>query len=212
MIALALLLLGGMHFWRTHARPSATSSTWRPCSPAVGEVLGLRYLRGGGAGGCTYPAERPSFARVVLHQLVFYGFLFAAASTTIAFFQQDFLGWYPPFPLLSWPVVLGSIGGIAMIIGCAGLVYLKWRADRAPADEHMLGMDYVFLIALAVVNVTGMVLLDLPRDGGMGSLLVLHLATVFSLYFAMSYGKFAHVVYRYAALLQNRIEERREQH
>ncbi len=44
----------------------------------------------------------------------------------------------------------------------------------------------------------------------MGTLLVVHLALVFSLYFTVPYGKFAHFVYRYAALVQNRIEERAE--
>jgi len=42
----------------------------------------------------------------------------------------------------------------------------------------------------------------------MGSLLVLHLATVLALYVSAPFGKFAHFVYRYAALVQNRLESR----
>ena len=46
----------------------------------------------------------------------------------------------------------------------------------------------------------------------MGSLLVIHLATVLALYLTMPYTKFAHFVYRYAALVQNRLEERQSGH
>ncbi len=210
VVAFALLLGGGVRFWlQTRGRP-ADFLDLRAIAEATAETFGMKYLRGGGAGGCTYPSEHSSYARAILHQFVFYGFLAAFASTSIAFFLQDALGWLPPFPLLSLPVVLGGLGGVAMIGGCLGLIYLKWRADRAPSDERAVGMDYVFLVDLALVNVTGMLLLSFRETAAMGTLLVLHLATVFSLYFAVPYGKFAHFVYRYAALVQNRIEERRE--
>jgi citrate/tricarballylate utilization protein len=211
VVALGLLLGGGVRFLRrTHGRVSDFLDL-SALGRATVDVLGLRYLRGGGAGGCTYPTERASHARTLLHHLVFYGFLAAFASTTVAFFQQDILGWLPPYPLLSVPVVLGSIGGSAMILGCCGLIALKWRADRAPADARSLAIEYVFLIMLAVVNITGMLLLALRETASMGTLLVLHIGTVFSLYFAIPYSKFAHFIYRYAALVQNRIEERDEQ-
>ncbi len=210
VIALALLLGGGVRFWRRTRGRLRDLVDLQALGEAAGETLGLRYLRGGGAGGCPYPSERPSFARAVLHQMVFYGFFSAFASTTIAFIQQDFLGWMPPFPLLSWPVVLGSLGGVAMIVGCLGLMALKWQADREPADARAIDMDYVFLVVLGLVNVTGMALLVLRETTWMGTLLVVHLALVFSLYFTVPYGKFAHFVYRYAALVQNRIEERAE--
>jgi citrate/tricarballylate utilization protein len=173
------------------------------------DALTLRYLRGGGAGGCTYPDERTSYRRAISHQLVLYGFLAALASTIVAFIQQDLLGWQPPFPLLSWPVVLGTAGGVAMIAGCLSLVALKLRADRTPADEDVGGMDYVFLVVLLLVNLSGLLLLALRETPAMGTLLVLHLAGVFAVFFSIAYGKFAHFLYRYAALVQNRVELRR---
>jgi citrate/tricarballylate utilization protein len=138
--------------------------------------------------------------------LVFYGFLSALAATIAAFILQDFFNELPPYPILSVPVVLGSVGGVAMIVGATGLLYLKARSDRAPADEQTLNLDWVFLLSLDVVSITGMFLLVLRETQLMGLLLVVHLATVLALYVSAPYGKFAHFVYRYAALVQNRLE------
>jgi citrate/tricarballylate utilization protein len=209
VVVLALLIAGGVRFWR-QTRGSLRDVFYpRAVLAAAGDALGLRYLWGGGAGGCTYPGERPSFARYVLHMLVFYGFVSALISTTIAFLYQDLFAWLPPYPLLSLPVLFGSAGGIAMIVGTTGLIYLKGRSDRAPADPRHVDMDYAFLVLLDVVNITGMLLLALRDTAAMGTLLVVHLATVFTLYFAIPYSKFAHFVYRYAALVQDRLEARR---
>jgi len=181
---------------------------WPSLLEAGRDALGLHYLRGGQAGGCYYPTERTSNARLVLHMLVFYGFLSALAATIAAFILQDVFGQLPPYPILSVPVVLGSLGGVAMIVGATGLVYLKWRSDRAPADAHTLKLDWVFLVSLDVVSITGMLLLVVRETPLMGVTLVVHLATVLALFVAAPYGKFAHFVYRYAALVQNRLESR----
>jgi citrate/tricarballylate utilization protein len=44
----------------------------------------------------------------------------------------------------------------------------------------------------------------------MGTLLVIHLGFVAGLFLTMPYGKFAHVVYRYAALVRYAVEQRRQ--
>ncbi len=209
IVGLALLVAGGLRFWRQTRGSFRDFLAPRAVLTAAGDALGLRYLTGGGAGGCPYPKDRPSLARYVLHMLVFYGFVSAFISTTIAFVYYDVFGWLPPYPLLSAPVIFGSVGGIAMIVGTSGLIYLKWRSDRAPADARHIQMDYVFLVLLNLVNVTGMALLILRDTAAMGTLLVMHLATVFTLFFAVPYSKFAHFVYRYAALVQNSLEARR---
>jgi citrate/tricarballylate utilization protein len=43
----------------------------------------------------------------------------------------------------------------------------------------------------------------------MGTLLVVHLGVVAAFFIMLPYGKFAHFVYRYAALVRNAIEQRR---
>ena len=66
------------------------------------------------------------------------------------------------------------------------------------------------LVLLLLVNVNGLLLLALRETILMGPLLVFHVATVFGLFYSIAYGKFAHFLYRYAALVQNRIELNRE--
>lgn len=206
LYAIWVMVAGVVTFARDIGRQQGAGSGWRPALAAAGEALVLRYLRGGTAGGCYYPSERTSNARLVLHMLVFYGFLSAFAATIVAGVMQDVLDIFPPYPLLSVPVILGSLGGVAIIVGATGLLVLKWRSDRAPADERTLNLDWLFLLSLDVVSVTGMLLLALRETPAMGVLLVVHLATVLALYVSAPYGKFAHFLYRYAALVQNRLE------
>jgi citrate/tricarballylate utilization protein len=205
LYAVGIMLAGAIKFARNIG---ATSGVWGAVIAAGGEALGLRYLRGGGGDGCYYPRERTSNTRLVLHMLVFYGFVSAFIATIAAAILQDVLDQLPPYPLLSVPVVLGSVGGVAMIVGATGLLYLKWRSDRAPADAQTLALDWLFLVSLDVVSLTGLLLLVLRETPAMGVLLVVHLATVLALFVSAPYGKFAHFVYRYVALVQNRRESR----
>jgi citrate/tricarballylate utilization protein len=62
---------------------------------------------------------------------------------------------------------------------------------------------------LFFTSLTGLMLLALRDTAAMGTLLVIHLGVVAGLFLTMPYGKFAHVVYRYAALVRYAIEQRR---
>ena len=73
----------------------------------------------------------------------------------------------------------------------------------------MLSMDIAFLALLFLTSLTGMLLLALRESPAMGTLLVVHLGMVAGLFITAPYGKFAHMVYRYAALVRNSIEQRR---
>ncbi len=176
----------------------------RALATVAREAVSLRWMSGGGDG-CYYPEkERTSETRRLLHALVVVGFLFAFASTTVAAIYQELFGWLPPYDLLSVPVVLGSIGGVAMIVGSTGLLILKGRASRSLISSSMLRMDTAFLVVFDLVSITGMALLALRASPLMGTVLLLHFATLAALYATIPYGKFAHVVYRLLALFQNR--------
>jgi len=61
---------------------------------------------------------------------------------------------------------------------------------------------------LFVTSFTGLLLLGFRETSAMGTLLVIHLGVVAGLFITAPYGKFAHVVYRYAALVRYSIEQR----
>ena len=103
-------------------------------------------------------------------------------STTVAAFYDHFLGWVAPYPLLSWPVMLGTVGGIMLVIGTSGMLYLKSRSDRQPADTVMVAMDVAFLLALLLTSLTGLLLLALRDTPAMGAMLAIHLGLVAALF------------------------------
>ena len=203
-----VFIIGTLRFWRETKAPISDmvdfSAFWR----ATKDAFGLAYMKGGGAG-CNYPGESFSRSRMWFHHLTFYGFLLDFAATTIAAFYDHFLNWQAPYPYFSTPVVLGTVGGVGLIIGTAGLLYLKWKSDRAPANASMLNMDVAFLVLLFLTSFTGLLLLALRETAAMGTLLVIHLGFVAGLFITAPYGKFAHIIYRYAALVRYAIEQRR---
>ncbi len=148
---------------------------------AIWDALRLKYLDGGGYG-CNYPDDRFSLVRKYLHHGVFYGFMLCLASTTVAAIYDHFLHIPAPYPLLSWPVILGSVGGLAVLIGTGGLLLLKRKMDRLPGAQQSLGMDVSFLILLFLVSLSGLALLALRETGAMGLLLTTHIGLVLAFF------------------------------
>jgi citrate/tricarballylate utilization protein len=173
---------------------------------AIWDALRLKYLDGGGYG-CNYPDDRFSMIRRYLHHSVFYGFFLCLASTTVAAGYDHLLQLPAPYPLSSWPVLLGSMGGFALLIGTGGLLYLKITMDRKPAVRRSFGMDIAFIVLLGLTAFTGLILLFLRATSMMGILLTVHIGMAAGLFITMPYSKFVHGVYRWAALVQNAAEQ-----
>jgi citrate/tricarballylate utilization protein len=204
---IAVWLRGGARFWSETRGVMRERGDWKTLAAAVGAAIGLRYLKGGGPG-CFYPDERPSSVRRFYHSLTFWGLASDFVSTTLAFIYQDFLHILPPYALFSAPVVFGTIGGVALLLGTGGLIYFKWKSDREPAAAGASGMDYVFLVTLGLTALTGLVTLILRATSAMGGLLVLHLACIAALFISAPYGKFVHAVYRTLALVRYEMEQK----
>ena len=205
--AIAVWMRGGAQFWSETRSVLRGPGGFKALVSTLTAALGLRYLQGGGPG-CFYPDERPSSVRRVYHSLTSWGFLSDFVATTLAFVYQDFFHRLPPYPLTSAPVIFGTAGGVALIVGTSGLIWFKLRSDPEPEDKGAVGMDYVFLVTLGLTALTGMLTLIFRTTAAMGSMLVLHLALIAALFVTAPYGKFVHFVYRSLALLRYELEQR----
>lgn len=206
--ALVLVSLGkgAFNLWRAAGGTSAELKQGRAHFKAVWDVLRLRYLDGGGHG-CNYPDDRFSMIRRYFHHATFYGFMLCLAATTVAFYYDHIRHLPAPYPFFSWPVILGTVGGLALLGGTGGLFYLKLKMDRRPATPQTLGMDMAFIGLLFLTSLSGLILMVLRATPLMGTLLAVHLGLVLGLFITMPYGKFVHGIYRYMALVKNAIEQ-----
>nr|WP_225776971.1 tricarballylate utilization 4Fe-4S protein TcuB [Pseudomonas sp. Marseille-Q3773] len=197
-------------FWR---QVSPAGQQAAPADGAVLEasaaVLTLKYLDGGHGQGCNNADDRYTLWRRRFHHLTFYGFLLCFAATLVATGYHYLLGLAAPYPLLSLPVLLGTAGGVGLVIGPLGLLALNLRRAPEHGDARQRPMDRAFILLLLLVSVTGLALLALRDSGAMAILLAIHLGTVMALFLTLPYGKFAHGLFRSAALLKFAIEKRR---
>ena len=205
--AILAIAMGIRLFWKDIGAPAGTlgepASLWQ----AMKDASTLRYLDGGGVG-CMNDSEKPTDRRRLYHHMTFYGFLLCFASTSTATLYHYLLGMEAPYPVYDLPVVLGTIGGIGLIIGPAGLLKAKWTRDPVLKDVSRTGMDVAFLAMLFLTSLTGLLLMVLRSTPAMGLLLALHLGVVFSLFITMPYGKFVHGIYRFLALVRYAKEKR----
>jgi citrate/tricarballylate utilization protein len=142
------------------------------------------------------------------HHFTFYGFMLCFAATSVATLYHYLLGLQAPYPVTSLPVLLGIAGGIGLLIGPAGLLWLNLRRDPQHGDAAQKPMDRGFIMLLLLTSATGLALLAWRDTGAMALLLAVHLGVVMALFLTLPYGKFAHGLYRSAALFKWSIERR----
>ena len=172
---------------------------------ALGDALTLRHLHATGPDCVTAEETRTPWRRW-FHHATFYGFMLCFASTTVAAFYHVVLGWPAPYGYLSLPVVLGTIGGVGLVVGPAGLWAQRTHRDPLLGDPSQEHLDRSFLALLLLTSVTGLALLGLRHQSLMGVLLIVHLGAVLALFLTLPYGKFVHGIYRTIALAKYRGE------
>jgi citrate/tricarballylate utilization protein len=203
--ALIAITVGAVRFWRSIGPGVASMAA---VAESLESTLQLRYLGGGHEQGCNEEDDRFTLARRRFHHLTFYGFLLCFAATVVATGYHYLLGAEAPYNFLSVPVLLGTGGGLSLLAGLTGQLYLSVRRDPLQSDTNQQTLDRGFIALLYAVTVTGLALLQ-GRDGSlMGLLLAVHLATVLTLFLTLPYGKFVHGVYRLTALLKYAVEKR----
>ena len=203
MIALGV---GVRRFWRNED-PGAMSGA--AIGEAAHDVLSLHYLGGGHGEGCNNASDAFSLARRRFHHLTFYGFMLCFASTCVATLYHYLLKLEAPYALASLPVVLGAAGGIGLLAGPAGLLWLNLKRHPQHGDVAQRPMDRGFIALLLLTSASGLALLMLRDTSMMALLLAVHLGIVMALFLTLPYGKFAHGIYRSAALLKWAVEKRR---
>jgi citrate/tricarballylate utilization protein len=212
------LMFGGAFAFAVVALGMGVTRFMRDISPgsASGAALGeatldtmrLKYLDGGHGEGCNEADDAFTLARRRFHHFTFYGFLLCFAATCVATLYHYVFEWRAPYPPTSLPVLLGIAGGVGLLIGPAGLLWLNLRRDPRHGDATQNPMDRGFIVLLFAVSLSGLALLAWRDTGAMALLLALHLGVVMALFLTLPYGKFAHGVYRGAALLKWAIERR----
>ena len=203
--ALLALGMGVSRFWRG-AAPGAASAP--AMAEAAHNALSLKYLDGGHGEGCNNADDAWTLARRRFHHLTFYGFMLCFASTSVATLYHYALGWPAPYGWLSLPKLLGTVGGVALALGTAGLFVQHRLRHPLQGDPAQAPMDLGFIALLFGAAVTGLALALSRGTAAMPLLLCVHLGVIIAFFATMPYSKFAHGFYRGAALLKWAIERR----
>jgi citrate/tricarballylate utilization protein len=165
------------------------------------DAFSLTYLHGSGADCATAEETRRPWRRW-FHHLTAGGFVLCTASTSVAAIYHSVFGWQAPYGYTSLPVVLGTLGGVGLVIGPVGLWWIRTRRDPASTDPDSIGLDGSFMLLLVLTSLSGLALLVLRATAAMGTLLFLHFGFVMALFVTLPYGKFVHGLYRTVALIQ----------
>lgn len=213
LFAVLALGLGLRRFWReitqaSASNPGADIVSGVAVQEASLNALSLKYLDGGHGEGCNNEDDGWTLWRRRFHHLTAYGFILCFAATAVATLYHYLLGWEAPYELPSLPKLLGLIGGVALLIGSAGLFALHLRRHPLHGDAAQKPMDRGFIALLFFSSASGLALWLARSTGAVPLLLASHLGVVMALFLTLPYGKFAHGLFRGAALLKWSIERR----
>lgn len=207
--AVLALGIGVRRFWRNVSPAQSTLPLKASAAlEATANVAQLKYLDGGHGEGCTNADDKFTLWRRRFHHFTFYGFMLCFAATGTATLYHYLLDWSAPYPIFSLPVMLGVVGGIGLLVGPAGLLWMNLRRNPDQGDEKQKPMDRGFIALLMLVSGSGLALLAFRESSALGLLLAIHLGLVMAFFLTMPYSKFAHGIFRSAALLKYSIEKR----
>lgn len=211
VFAFAVLALGmGVRRFLNDVGPVTTDA---PCTAAAAQeathdALRLKYLDGGHGEGCNNEDDAFTQSRRHAHHLTFYGFLLCLAATSVATVYHYAFGWQAPYDLPSLPKLLGAVGGVMLCVGTLSLFHLKMQRHPLHGDPAQKAMDFGFIALLFLVSASGLALWLLRGHALMAASLAMHLGSVMALFATLPYNKFAHGIYRSAALVRHAVEKR----
>jgi len=198
LLPLVAVAIGLRRYWRMVGGGPVTLAN---LAQALRDAANLRNLNGGQGQGCNFEdGDRYSDRRRWFHQAVMYGFLLCFASTTSGTILHYVFDMPAPYGPLSLPKLFGVPGGVLMVLGTAGMVWLKLKADPALGARRVWGGEMAFILLLFAVAATGLALYAATGTGAVSGLLAIHLGTVLTLFLLLPYSKMVHGFFRLAAL------------
>src|SRR5207302_7731110 len=126
---------GRESFPQAHTTTAPDGKDSRPLFRGLRDALTLRHLHPSGVD-CADAEERRRPWRRWFHHCTSYGFALCFASTTVAAVYHLVFGWRAPYGYASLPVVLGTTGGLGLLVGPIGLLALQRSRDRALEDRR----------------------------------------------------------------------------
>ena len=209
LFATLALTLGVRRFWRDITPATSGAALTTPATTeATQDVLKLKYLDGGHGEGCNNEDDAFTLSRRRAHHLTFYGFMLCFAATSLATVYHYVFGWFAPYDLPSLPKILGAVGGVSLLLGTAGLLKLNLQRHPMHGDAAQKPMDLGFIALLFFTSLSGLALWLGRGSVALPALLAIHLGVVMALFATLPYGKFAHGIFRTAALLRFAVEKR----
>lgn len=162
---------------------------------AVSEVLTHRNFKKCDANNIRYTG----------HLAIFYGFIALFIVTAIVFIGDRVFHMELPMSQMNPVKILGNLGAIALILGCTIAVYNRVSRKKHSGESYYY--DWLFLGILSLIGVTGL-LSELIRLSGNAPAAYwtyfIHLTFVFFLVGYFPYSKFAHLIYRFVAIVYAR--------
>jgi len=205
--AIVAAMLGGVQYWKGMSGSSLATGNTEPIKglfPTLFDVLMHRKFRH-----CEEDrvGTRDSYKSHLhkSHLAVFYGFLGLVITTTSIGIGIYVFGYLTPWPLWHPVKILGNVSGAAVLIACGVFLYCRLK-DKEKAGKSSYS-DWLFLWILALTTLTGFLseilrLADIPPLAYW--VYFIHLVFIFSLLVYIPYSKFAHLVYRFVAMLYSR--------
>lgn len=211
-LAVVLAIAGVARFWRNMRRADARQGERGERRPTIGSIgrTVASIFRHDRFAKCTNRASRRT-----VHLLTFYGFLALFATTIWAvmdlYVNPRLLGIASMYPFdMVHPIkILANVGAVILVVGCVKAIWDR-TGERA-GDAVSTSFDWTFVWLLLGVGVTGAVIevfrLAVEPVGSSGlettayTIYFVHLVLVFGLLVYLPYSKFAHFVYRTAALV-----------